>query len=124
MTLHHIAFYLYARHFAPGGVPPVAALVGFSMLNSAIANIGVVAAVTLQFDYVAASHMGTISAGIGITPEMADACGGHAKALLHGRGYFTASRHSAILCHRGPVTRIPEINGIARRRFTEGWLRD
>jgi hypothetical protein len=67
MTLHHAAFYVYARHFAPGGVPPMAVLMAFAMINVTIMNVGVISAVALQFDYVAAGQMGTISAGIGLT---------------------------------------------------------
>ena len=72
MLAHHVTFYVYARHFAPHGVPPIGVLVAFSMANVAIGNVGVVAAVSLLFDYVAAGQMGTISAGIGITRTLFD----------------------------------------------------
>lgn len=71
MTLHHVVYYLYARHLAPGGVPPFAALVALGIVSSAIGQVGTLASVAMQFDYMATSQMGTVSAGIGITRTVA-----------------------------------------------------
>jgi MFS family permease len=67
MTLHHVAYYLYARYMAPDGVPPVSVLMAFGIVSAAIGQIGTIASVAMQFDYMATSQMGTVSAGIGIT---------------------------------------------------------
>lgn len=72
MTLHHIAFYGYARFIAPGGIPPVWALMAFGVFSGIVGNVGVMAAVALQFDFMSTSQMGTISAGIGITRTVFD----------------------------------------------------
>lgn len=66
MLAYNVAFYAYARYFAPGGVPPVGVLVGFSIFYTTVSNLGTIAAVALLSDFIATSQMGTVYAAIGL----------------------------------------------------------
>src|SRR5690606_19998019 len=59
--------YLYARYLAPEGIPPVPVLLAFSTLFYSVGNVGVIAAVAMQFDFIETSRMGTLTAGLQIT---------------------------------------------------------
>lgn len=67
MLVHHIGYYLYARYLAPEGIPPVPVLLAFSTLFYSVGNVGVIAAVAMQFDFIETSRMGTLTAGLQIT---------------------------------------------------------
>ncbi len=62
----HVFFYVYARFFAPGGVPPFVFLVVFGLLTTAVSNISATASAALIFDYVPRDKLGTVSSGVGI----------------------------------------------------------
>lgn len=72
MVVHHVGFYVYTRYFAPDGVPPVAVLLAFSALFFAVGNVGVIAAVAMQFDFIESNRMGTITAGLQISRTLSN----------------------------------------------------
>jgi Na+/melibiose symporter-like transporter len=70
-AIMHLAFYLYARFGAPGGVPPVAFLVTFSVISTGLSTVAALAANPLIFDFIPRDKMGTVSSGIGVVRGIA-----------------------------------------------------
>lgn len=62
----HLLWFLYLKMVAPGGVPPLYALVIQGVTQAGIQTVGALISVSLIFDYIPRSLMGTVSAGIGI----------------------------------------------------------
>lgn len=62
----HLSFYCYARFLAPGGVPPLPALVGFHLCTTSIGTVAAIASSPLIYDFIPRDKFGTVSSGIGV----------------------------------------------------------
>lgn len=62
----HLCFYVYARFLAPGGVPPLAVLIGFHLVTSSVGSVSAIASTPMLFDFIPRDRIGTVNSGIGM----------------------------------------------------------
>lgn len=67
MMLSHLSLFLFIKFVAPEAGPPFAAVLIFKLISGGIGTLGTICSVSLMFDYVPRSHLGTVLAGVGIT---------------------------------------------------------